>query len=114
MYQVALSYHAAELLFQVVFEMEKPDFVVMFAHHATTLFLVATSFYTNFVRIGSLIIFIHYVSDVPVYATKIFTDTKYGLLAALNLVGMLISWGYLRLYWFPRYIIYSSMWESED
>mmetsp|Transcript_135919 Transcript_135919/g.253970 ORF Transcript_135919/g.253970 Transcript_135919/m.253970 type:complete len:332 (+) Transcript_135919:65-1060(+) len=111
-YKVALSYHASELVFQFVYEREKPDFAEMLAHHATTCFLVLASFLGNFVRIGSLVLFLHYVSDIPVYGAKIFVDTKQDVLTVLNLLGMLGSWGYLRLYCFPRYIISSTLFES--
>lgn len=111
-YQVALAYHMSELAFQIIYEREKPDFLEMLIHHATTLFLVFASFLANFVRIGSLVLFVHYVSDIPVYGTKIFVDTRCGVLTACWLLGVLISWGYLRLYVFPMFLIRSTLLES--
>lgn len=112
-YQVAIAYHTSELIFQILYEMQKPDFVEMWAHHATTCFLVLASYQLNCGRIGSLVLFLHYVSDVPVYGAKIFVDTKLVPLAVCNLVGMLVSWGYLRLYCLPRFIISSCYLETK-
>jgi hypothetical protein len=111
-YKATLSYHWSEMLFQVMFESEKPDFVEMFAHHATTCFLVAASYSANYVRIGSLVLMVHYISDVPVYAAKIFVDTAWSVMTASCLVGMLVSWGYLRLWCLPSVIIWSVWRES--
>jgi len=111
-YQVALAYHMSELAFQVIFEREKPDFAEMFTHHITTCFLLYSSFLANFVRIGTLILFVHYVSDIPVYGAKIFVDTSAKITTFVFLLGMLASWGYLRLYVFPVVTIRSTLLES--
>merc|ERR1712216_214269 len=111
-YQVALAYHMSELAFQILYEREKPDFVEMFTHHVTTCFLLFASFYANFVRIGTLVLFVHYVSDIPVYGAKIFVDTRCKIVTFVNLLGMLTSWGFLRLYVFPAFIIKSTLLES--
>lgn len=111
-YQVALAYHMSELAFQIIYEREKPDFTEMFTHHVTTCFLLFASFYANFVRIGTLVLFVHYVSDIPVYGAKIFVDTSCKITTFVNLLGMLSSWGFLRLYVFPAFIIRSTLMES--
>lgn len=110
-YKVAISYHVSELVFQLLYELEKPDFAEMFAHHATTCFLVVASFLNNYVRIGSLVLFVHYVSDVPAYAAKIFVDTAWGVTTFLCLLAMLASWGWLRLWCLPHTII-RSVWNE--
>eukprot|EP00427_Karlodinium_veneficum_P041964 CAMPEP_0169264614 /NCGR_PEP_ID=MMETSP1016-20121227/45211_1 /TAXON_ID=342587 /ORGANISM="Karlodinium micrum, Strain CCMP2283" /LENGTH=266 /DNA_ID=CAMNT_0009347971 /DNA_START=185 /DNA_END=985 /DNA_ORIENTATION=- len=111
-YQIAFAYHLSELLLQIVYEPTKPDYVEMFIHHAATIFLVYVSFAANVARIGSLVLFLHYVSDIPVYAAKMFVDTKFKIVTASCLVGMLVSWGYLRLYTFPFVIIMSTLWDT--
>jgi len=111
-YQVAMAYHLHELGFQVMFERERPDFMEMILHHITTLFLVFTSFYANMIHIGTLVLLVHYVSDIPGYGCKIFVDTSYKIVTLLNYAGLLATWGYLRLYVFPVYIIRSTLVES--
>jgi len=111
-YQVALAYHMSELAFQVVYERSKPDFVEMFTHHVTTCFLLFGSFFGNFVRIGALVLFVHYVSDIPGYGAKMFVDTRCKITTFMFLLGILASWGYLRLYVFPVIIIRSVVEES--
>lgn len=106
-YQVAMAYHLSELVFQLMFELSKPDLVEMMVHHSTTCFLIFSSFYMNYMRIGSLVLFLHDFSDIPVYITKILVDTPLSICTFLNYLGMLVSWGYLRLYVFPRFVIQS-------
>jgi len=102
----------SELAFQIVYEREKPDFVEMFTHHVTTCFLLFASFLANFVRIGTLVLFVHYVSDIPVYGAKIFVDTRCKIITFFFLLGMLSSWGLLRLYVFPAHIIRSVLFDT--
>mmetsp|Transcript_4972 Transcript_4972/g.10893 ORF Transcript_4972/g.10893 Transcript_4972/m.10893 type:complete len:320 (-) Transcript_4972:287-1246(-) len=113
-YCLATGYHASELLFQLAFERDRPDLAEMLLHHMTTLFLLVFSYMMNFARVGSLVLFVHDVSDVPTYLAKIFVDSKYKVMTFLCLLMMLASWGYLRLYVFPMYIINSTMFESVE
>jgi len=111
-YMLALAYHLSEVVFQIIYERDKPDLAEMLCHHVTTLFLVFTSFLANFVRIGTLVLFVHYVSDIPIYGAKIFVDTSCKMIAFLFLLGCILSWGFLRLYVFPAVIIRSTLMES--
>jgi hypothetical protein len=108
-YLICAGYHLGEVMFQVAFELDRPDFKEMLAHHVTTAFLLYASYESNFVRIGSLVLFVHYASDIPVYAAKVFVDTSMKTMTFLCLLAMLVSWGYLRLYAFPKYIIRASV-----
>lgn len=112
LYQLAMAYHFQEVAFQFLFERDRPDFVEMSFHHITTLSLVISSFYGNMIRVGTLVLLVHYVSDISSYVTKMFVDTQYKTITFISYLGILISWGYLRLYAFPVFIIRSTLVES--
>merc|ERR1719410_1496415 len=63
------------------------------------------------VRIGSLVLLVHYVSDIPVYGCKVFVDTRYKIMSVLNYMCLLTFWGYFRLYVLPVFIIRSTLME---
>jgi len=111
-YQLAMAYHLQEVAFQFLFERDRPDFTEMSFHHITTLSLVISSFYGNMIRVGTLVLLVHYVSDISSYATKMFVDTSYKTITFISYLGILASWGYLRLYAFPVLIIRSTLVES--
>ena len=77
-------------------------------------FLVVASFSFNCIRIGSLILFLHYVPGIPIYSARIFVDTRFILINIDNYVMLLLVFGYLRLYCFPRVIIWSVLSESHQ
>lgn len=61
------------------------------------------------VRIGSLVLFLHDIADVLAYSVKAVVDTKYTRLTLTAYAGLLLTWGYTRLYVFPFYVISASM-----
>jgi len=114
LYVVATGYHLSEVTFQVMFDLGKPDFVEMMVHHIITVMLVVASFLFNYVHIGTLVMFIHDVSDIPGYLIKITVDTRFTTVTFCLYLTLLVAWGYFRLYCFPRYILASLFHESQD
>jgi len=88
--------------------LEKPrkDYVVMFSHHVFTIFLVASSFLSNSMVIGMVILFIHDISDIPVDLVKMLNlmrlqDKQGFFLSEIVFVGNMVCWAVFRLYLFP-------------
>ena len=48
------------------------DYVMMYVHHICTIGLVGGSYYCNYLRVGSLVLWVHDVSDILVDLIKIF------------------------------------------
>lgn len=111
-YLVALGYQLSEAFTHVLYERERPDFYTMLLHHVVSTSLVGFSYALNFIRIGSLILFLHTVSDVFIYLCKAFVDTSAKKFCNLCYVFLVLSFGWLRLVVFPTQIIHSTWVDS--
>ena len=55
----------------------------------------------NFIRIGTLVLFVHDVPDIFAYAIKFVVDTGNAPLILTFYFALLAVWGYVRLFVFP-------------
>ena len=78
-------------------------------HHIITVGLIVFSFFNNYVRIGSLVLLIHDVSDIFGALTKVTMHCKYEIITIFNYIGMLSLWIYFRLYVYPFKVIRSAL-----
>jgi len=108
-----LAYHCHSLIFQFILP-HRNDFMEMVLHHNCAIFLLLFSYFMNFVRIGTIVLFIHDVGDILTYATKALVDTQYVKLAVVVYFILMAFWLYLRLYIFPFYIIYSTITQTPE
>jgi ceramide synthetase len=76
----------------------------MFIHHILTVILILSSWTTNFVRAGSLIIFLHDISDVFLEGAKTFKSVKYEKHSSVFFVMLVIVWIVTRLGVFPKIV----------
>lgn len=88
------------------------DYFVMYAHHISTIILVAGSWFMGCLRIGLLFLFIHDASDIIVDSLKLCNymgwDGDAGLyLTETMFVTNLVTWLYFRLWKFPFHVIAS-------
>jgi len=112
-YLTAIGYHFSELA-MVLLESPKPDFWEMLLHHALACSLTSYSYVLSYVRLGSLVLLLHGATDVFVYASKALVDTKCRWMLALSYMGLVVTYGYLRIFVFPVYIMRSSFVESQQ
>jgi len=107
-YLCAFAYHGHSLI-----ALTRPkslirnDFFEMAIHHTATLLLMSMSWLLNWVRVGSLVLFVHDVSDIFTYGIKVTVDTDAKKLTYALFAGVLVSWAWLRLYVLPAIIIRS-------
>ena len=79
----------------------------MFLHHFVTVALIFCSYITNFLPVGSLVLFIHDQAEVPICFERCIIDLKN--LIVLKIIGYLFImgiWIYTRLIVYPRDVIY--------
>jgi len=106
-YLWGLSYHVMSLVYHLGMP-KKPDFMEMFLHHVVTIFLIFFSYMSGYLRIGSLVFFLHDVTDVASYLMKTAVDTQSSLFNKFAFSNLLISWGYGRLFVFPYFLMYET------
>jgi len=79
----------------------------MASHHAIASILLLTSYWFAFTRYGSLVLLTLDVSDICVDLCKLSNFIKWKACTAVTFLMMLGSWGVMRLYIFPFFIIRS-------
>ena len=97
----------------------RKDYVVMMTHHIVTIALVAGSYTGGYLPIGTTILFLHDLSDVPLDMLKMVNyaklEGKQGYFATeITFVLLLVEWFYFRVYLFPTKLVYSAMFESNN
>jgi len=111
-YLFELAFYVHSVYAHLVIEVKRSDFIEMLIHHVATTLLVGLSYYARFYRVGIAILVLHDLSDILFDIAKLFVYTEKEFLANLWFGSWVISWAVLRLYLFPRYILYSTFFES--
>lgn len=84
----------------------------MMVHHAATLFVLLFAWRCGFARVGAAVLFLHDATDLPIDAMWILRPLECDAPLKASAVAALLSWGWLRAYVFPRYIIASIFFAS--
>jgi len=112
-YSVQIAFSISLLTLNFI-EHGKRDFLEMAIHHFATLFLLVFSYMCGYVRIGCLVLAVHDVCDIFVFAAKSISETRFEIAGAIGYFSMVISWAFFRLYLFPTKVIYSASVESSN
>lgn len=110
-YLTAVGYHLSEVSL-LLLETKAPDFWEMLLHHTVSCVLVSSSYIFNYVRLGSLILFLHSLTDVPLYFSKAVIDTPFIRLIALSYFALVASYAICRCGIYPTYMMHSAWVES--
>lgn len=73
-YVLKLGYHFYELLYTLLFQLDRPDFPEYLLHHILTFALILYSYSVNFLPVGAGIMFVHDFSDIFVVIMKLTAD----------------------------------------
>lgn len=102
------------LLFSIMKDVKRKDFTEQLIHHMATIFLIVFSYVANFVRVGSLVMAIHDVSDIILEGAKCFVYAKKSAVADHMFTLFAIVFIVSRLVVFPYAVIHTtwvkSMW----
>eukprot|EP00475_Leptophrys_vorax_P038365 TRINITY_DN67476_c0_g1_i1.p1 TRINITY_DN67476_c0_g1~~TRINITY_DN67476_c0_g1_i1.p1 ORF type:complete len:314 (+),score=35.34 TRINITY_DN67476_c0_g1_i1:77-1018(+) len=99
-------------VFALIFwETRRKDFGVSMTHHVTCVILVIISYIFRFGRLCSFMIAIHDASDIFLEFAKLSKYINFETSATINFLIFAASWAWLRLWWYPRNIIYSASYE---
>lgn len=95
-------------------ETRRKDFYQMFIHHLVTIALMVLSFTLNFTYIGSLVLFLHDIADVPLQLSKIFIYLKWKKLCDTTFLIFTISWIITRCGIYPFIVVKNVMVDATD
>lgn len=94
------------LLFSIfTFDVRRSDHFEMATHHIATIILLSMSFTINFVRVGTLILFLHDSADVFLEMGKLFRYASWDRAVTIDFCVFMIVWIVTRLVWFPFKIV---------
>lgn len=103
-YLLSFGYYLCDFLFLVISKDKSNEFILMILHHTCTIELILFSFLSNYTHVGSLVMFIQCVSDIPNHVTKIMlrTDCPYIFIVPVGL-------SFVLNYWFYRIYVHSQI-----
>jgi hypothetical protein len=107
-YLIFMGYSSAEMIGHVIRERNRPDFYELLVHLLVTNILLFFSYFGNLMRIGSLVLLTHSLSDVFVYFAKALVDTKIAG-GALSYIPLLVFYIWCRIYLHSA-VIMRSIW----
>ncbi|XP_072535985.1 ceramide synthase 2 [Salminus brasiliensis] len=104
-YMFELSFYAS-LLFSVATDVKRKDFKEQILHHVATIMLISFSWCMNYIRAGTLIMFLHDSSDYLLEAAKMFNYA--GWRNTCNYIFIVFGTFFIitRLFIFPFRIMY--------
>eukprot|EP00201_Polytomella_parva_P017192 CAMPEP_0175059570 /NCGR_PEP_ID=MMETSP0052_2-20121109/12505_1 /TAXON_ID=51329 ORGANISM="Polytomella parva, Strain SAG 63-3" /NCGR_SAMPLE_ID=MMETSP0052_2 /ASSEMBLY_ACC=CAM_ASM_000194 /LENGTH=221 /DNA_ID=CAMNT_0016325133 /DNA_START=517 /DNA_END=1182 /DNA_ORIENTATION=- len=119
LYASQLSFYVATALVLFPFEPTRRDALVMQTHHVCTAVLVTLAYTCGYIRMGSTIMVVHDINDVIMEVAKCFNYTSaahpWAENVAKTFLGLfVVTWALLRMYYFPRYILHSTLFEIQE
>uniref|UniRef100_A0A0N5AQ71 TLC domain-containing protein n=1 Tax=Syphacia muris TaxID=451379 RepID=A0A0N5AQ71_9BILA len=103
------------LLIASIFDVRRSDFLQLVFHHIVTIGLLSASWAINFVRVGTLVLLSHDVSDVVLEFSKLVRYNTTGKdYSNVCFVVFVASWILTRIGYFPLVVIRSAVFEAAD
>ncbi|XP_007445082.2 ceramide synthase 4-like [Python bivittatus] len=102
------------LVIMLPFEVKRMDFREQIVHHAATLFLISFSYCANYIRIGSLVMILHDISDCLLQFAKMFNYPKWQKTSDTLFIMFSAAFLFTRLVIFPYKILYNTHYYSME
>jgi ceramide synthetase len=110
-YMAELGYYLQGIVSLVFWETRRKDFGVMMAHHVVTVILIVFSHYTRLLRIGTMVLLLHDISDIPLELAKASRYANMKSLCHAFFAVFFLVWVASRLVYFPGVIIRTALFE---
>ena len=92
-------------IFLLITQPLQSDFLLMVLHHLATVSLIIFSYLSNYTPIGSLILFLMYVGDVPSTLVRVVIYLNISeTYSVISTIIFLITFAYTRIFVFPELI----------
>ncbi|XP_061471230.1 ceramide synthase 5 isoform X2 [Rhineura floridana] len=110
-YLMELSFYWS-LMFSQFIDIQRKDFVIMFIHHLAAVVLISFSYINNMVRVGTLVLCVHDVSDIFLEVAKLANYAKYQRFCDATFVLLCVVFLVTRLGIYPIRILNTTLFES--
>ncbi|XP_030045595.1 ceramide synthase 3 [Microcaecilia unicolor] len=107
-YVLELSFYWS-LLFSVASDVRRKDFKIQVIHHFSTTFLLSFSWCVNYIRVGTLTLLVHDVSDFLLEAAKMCNYARWKRSCDVLFLVFSVVFTITRLIIFPFWIIYATV-----
>jgi len=108
MHSIQLGYHLYSFIYQILKRRSNTKFLEFVLHHGLTIFLIAYSYFVNFINLGMIILILHDCSDSLLSLARGYTYLSFrnsNVSTMIYLIGITL-WIYTRLYVLPVYGIW--------
>ena len=93
---------------------KRKDFWQMLLHHVASIALICFSWVLNMVRAGMLVLVLHDMADVLLEIAKMCKYANWQKLCNMTFGAFVITWIVTRLYIYPKYVVYTTLFESSE
>ena len=93
---------------------KRKDFWQMMLHHAASISLIYFSWVLNMVRAGMLVLVLHDMADVLLELAKMCKYANWQKMCNLTFAIFVVTWIVTRLYIYPKYVVYTTVYESAE
>ncbi|KAL5994553.1 Ceramide synthase 1 loh3 [Asimina triloba] len=111
LYMFAAGFYTYSIFALMFWETRRSDFGVSMGHHVATVILILLSYIFRFVRVGSIVLALHDMSDIFLEIGKMSKYGGYEGVASFAFLLFVASWIILRLTYFPFWVIHSTSYE---
>lgn len=108
MYLLQIGYHLYSFIYQVLMKRKDKKYLEFVLHHGLTIFLMAFSYCTHYINLGTLVLMIHDCSDALLSLARAlgYLNARNTKISSIVYVVAIIMWIYTRLFVFPVYCIW--------
>ena len=102
-----------KLIYQLK-DLKRTDFWEMFVHHVLVIALLVASYAGNFVLVGCATLFYHDMTEIALELAKMFRYFNMQTMCDISFCVFTVMFGLCRLFYFPRNVINSTLFEGAD
>ena len=108
-YLIQLGTHLFTFIHHLFWKYNDPKYFEYVLHHGLALFLIIFSYLLNLILVGTVVLFLHDISDVTLISARIYTDYKYRNKTINIFLGIVavVNWIFLRNIVFQTCVIRS-------
>lgn len=111
LYCAQMGYYIQAIPSLMFWEHRRKDFWEQFGHHVVTLILIVYSYHLKILKVGCMVFLVHDINDIFMEAAKMARYAGRSTLCTSLFVIFMLTWFASRIYYFPAYIIRSTLTE---